>query len=543
MIKKVVIKGFKRFQDTTFEFPGHVVIAGPNNTGKTTALQAIAAWSFSYNQWKTLNNFNPRNGYERKPIARQAFSSVPLRTYDLLWRDRNYRDSIEIEVVAEAGWSLAMEFIPDSTEQIYVHPKANVPANVARDTNLNVVFVPAMTGLSKQEPWYHVQATIDDLLGQAKPGDVLRNLLVQARQTQTAWDALQESIHRLFGFELIPPDTSGPYIIAEYKRRGGGPTFDIASAGSGFQQVLMLLTFLNTRPSSVLLLDEPDAHLHWILQDAILGELHTVAARQRSQLIVATHSEEIINSAEPDSLCVLFDTPRMLGSTIDRNRLLNALKLVSNTDIMNSLQAKGVLFTEDYTDLEILKAWAVKLNHRFATILPHDILLKKMGGSDFQRARQFYEAITLVRDIPGLVLLDRDARREIESQPITGKGLQRVRWARYEIENYLLHPEVLKRYVSKLVGEGGAADPYLRDLEKYLQENYPPAFFKDPFSNNPAWSETKARENLIPPLLSAAGIHNVPHTKYFEIAALMQPNEIHPEVTEKLDAIIQALGL
>ena len=35
----------------------------------------------------------------------------------------------------------------------------------------------------------------------------------------------------------------------------------------------MLLTFLNTRPGSVLLLDEPDAHLHVILQDAIYGEL------------------------------------------------------------------------------------------------------------------------------------------------------------------------------------------------------------------------------------------------------------------------------
>lgn len=542
MIKKVVIKGFKRFQDTTFEFPGHVVIAGPNNTGKTTALQAIAAWSFSYNQWKTLNNFNPRNGYERKPIARQAFSSVPLRTYDLLWRDRHYRDSIEIEVVAEAGWSLAMEFIPDSTEQIYVHPKANVPANVARDTSLNVVFVPAMTGLSKQEPWYHVQATIDDLLGQAKPGDVLRNLLVQAHQTQTAWDALQESIHRLFGFELIPPDTSGPYIIAEYKRRGGGPTFDIASAGSGFQQVLMLLTFLNTRPGSLLLLDEPDAHLHWILQDAILGELRAVAARHKSQLIVATHSEQIINSAEPDSLCVLFDKPALLSSTVERNRLLSALKLVSNTDIMEALQARGILFTEDYTDLEILRVLAVRLNHPFASVSPHDILWKKMGGSDFQKARQFYDAITMVREIPALVLLDGDARQEIQAEPVTGKGLQRIRWNRYEIESYLLHPISLARFVQ--VASGSAPDgPYVQDLRTHFEQTYPPQFLKDPFADLPFLVNTKARTDLLPPALAAAGLPAFPYQQFHEIASVMEPAEIHPEVVLKLDAIMQALGL
>ena len=41
------------------------------------------------------------------------------------------------------------------------------------------------------------------------------------------------------------------------------PVLDIASAGSGFQQVLMLLAFLNTRTGSpCCLLDEPDAHLH-----------------------------------------------------------------------------------------------------------------------------------------------------------------------------------------------------------------------------------------------------------------------------------------
>ena len=74
---------------------------------------------------------------------------------------------------------------------------------------------------------------------------------------------------------------------------------------AGFQQVLMLLTFLHTRPGAVLLLDEPDAHLHMILQDAIYAELRTVAIRQHSQLVIATHSEVIINAVEPRELCAM----------------------------------------------------------------------------------------------------------------------------------------------------------------------------------------------------------------------------------------------
>ena len=40
MIRTIRIRGFKRFDESEFRLPGHVVLAGPNNTGKTTVLQA-----------------------------------------------------------------------------------------------------------------------------------------------------------------------------------------------------------------------------------------------------------------------------------------------------------------------------------------------------------------------------------------------------------------------------------------------------------------------------------------------------------------------
>ena len=75
MIRTVRIRGFKRFEEVEFRLPGHVVLAGPNNTGKTTVLQAIASWSLALRRWRELNNFRLRRGYERAPIARQAFSA------------------------------------------------------------------------------------------------------------------------------------------------------------------------------------------------------------------------------------------------------------------------------------------------------------------------------------------------------------------------------------------------------------------------------------------------------------------------------------
>ena len=142
MIRTIRIRGFKRFDEVELRLPGHVVLAGPSNTGKTTVLQAIASWSLALQRWRELNDFNRRRGYTRAPIARQAFAAVPLRSFDLLWTDRRYQGQIEIELRHDTGWSVTMEFIADSTEQIYVRPAKDVPLDMLRELALPVVYVP-----------------------------------------------------------------------------------------------------------------------------------------------------------------------------------------------------------------------------------------------------------------------------------------------------------------------------------------------------------------------------------------------------------------
>lgn len=556
MIHTVRIKGFKRFKKGTFRLPGHVVLAGPNNTGKTTVLQAIASWALALRRWRQLNDFNPRQGYTYAPIARHAFAAVPLRSFDLLWTDRRYPSTIEIELRHNDGWSVTMELIGDSTEQIYVRPKTGTAADTLRTLKLPVVFVPPMTGLAVEEPVFQ-PPKIEQLLGLGRPGEVLRNLIAEANRYEAAWEALQSSIRKLFDYTLLPPDTTGAHIIAEYQeprnaRRDafGRPHFDIASAGSGFQQVLMLLAFLHTRPGTVLLLDEPDAHLHIILQDAIYHELRTVAAQQRSQLIVATHSEVIINSVEPRELCVMLDEPRLIADTAERNTLVSSLRVLSNEDVMRALQVQGVLYVEDYTDISILRAWAARLDHSAEQLLTTEIMWKPVvfqtrergTGSKGIKSSEHFDALRLVRgDLPALELRDGDARRVPDTQ-ITGTGLQRLHWHRYEIESYLVHPDALARFVESMVGTG-AATTHVEDMLAHWRDEFPPALAKDPLGDHEYLNNTKARTRLLEPLLHAAGLFDLPYTRYHEIAEIMLPEEIHPEVVEKLDQICRAFGV
>ena len=51
MIRRVAVRHFKRFRDQTFDLAESVVLAGPNNAGKSTRLQAIAAWRLGLDRW------------------------------------------------------------------------------------------------------------------------------------------------------------------------------------------------------------------------------------------------------------------------------------------------------------------------------------------------------------------------------------------------------------------------------------------------------------------------------------------------------------
>ena len=549
MIRSVRVRGFKRFREVEFALPGHVVLAGPNNTGKTTLLQAIASWALALRRWRELGDFQRRNGYRRAPIARQAFAAVPLRNFDLLWTDRRYRGQIEIELRHDAGWAVTMEFIADSTEQIYVRPGRETSPPTLRDIDLPVVFVPPMSGVGTDEPVLQAPK-VEQLLGLGRPGEVLRNLLADANHDEAAWETLRTAIVNLFGYRLLPPDTAGAHILAEYAMTGQEAPLDVASAGSGFQQVLMLLTLLNTRPGAVVLLDEPDAHLHMILQDAIYHELRSAAARHGSQIIAATHSEVVINAVEPRELLVTLSRPRLVADNAERSRLITALRVLDNADVMQALDVRGVLYVEDYTDINILRAWADTLEHRALRLLTTELMWKPI---EFQvregqpgrgiTARDHFASMQLVREgLPGLELRDGDARPMIPDSEVTGAGLQRVRWRRYEIESYLLHPHALARFIARQVGPV-TVQPHIDAMLAYWRDQLPPAVTRDPLGAHQYLNVTKARTELLEPLLEAAAIYGLPYTRYHEIAALMLPEEIHPEVVEKLDVICRAFGV
>jgi predicted ATPase len=567
VITRVSVQYFKRYSRQEFDLPESVVLAGHNNAGKTTLLQAIAVWSMALQKWNAERGSATRSKAKLRtgvPITRNEFSAIPLREMKLLWTDTitgltqqelqegqklGYPRPLTIRLTGRSAareWKLAFEIRYQNSELVYVkpHPEDIDDVSSALD-DVQVVHVPPFSGIGAQETRLD-RPYQDMLIGQGKPGDILRNLLYElyAKSDREDWEALQQDVKEIFGFTLLPPEYTGrPYILSEYQqgqvpgRHTASPRFDISNAGSGFHQVLVLLGFLYARPATVLLLDEPDAHQHIILQKQIYDRLRGIAEKRKCQLIIATHSEVIVDSTSPSRILSFYGEPHLLITDSERDQVREALRRVTAMEILLAEASPGVLYVEGETDFNLLKAWAHVLDHALAKWFDANSFWHNNHGRNPREARAHFFALRAIRpEIRGYLLLDGD-NRNLPDRELGADGLIIGRWGRYEAESYLLHPDALLRYIS-----GDSQDLFRQSASDLLKDEMPPAILRDPLADHDYLRRTPASKTIIPAVLEAGGV-TIKKNEYFLIAQQMLPQEVAPEVKQKLDDIARAFGL
>ena len=552
MIRKLTVKNFKRFACESFELADSVVLAGPNNAGKSTLLQAIATWKFGLDHWISRRVGTKARRRSGVPITRLEFTAVPLREMNLLWEDRKVAPSssepgnrrfieILVEGDSEGGpWSCGLEFQYANPEMVYVRPlnaKGLTKGGISRfppqeAAELEVLHVPALSGIERDEP-RRDRGMQDLLVGQGRPGEILRNLLLEiSRRDGGDWDELASLVRGLFGIALDRPayNAAMPYIVSEYREAPNRTSLDLSNAGSGTLQVLLLLAFIYSRPASVILLDEPDAHQHVILQRQVYAEILKLARKRRAQVLIGTHSEVLLDATELTRVyAFLGGSPRLLATENERTRLREALKRLSTTDLLLGREIGALLYVEGPTDELILKEWARILRHRASAFFERPFVFR-MGGRNLREARAHFFAMRAA--VPGLravCLLDGDNRDEPDFET-KAAGFAVIPWHRYEVENYLLQPQAIKRVFSAPLFASGVDSAFWKHVPGGT----------DLFGDHVALTRVKASDEFLVPLLRNLGL-NISKKDLYLIAAGMKSSEIHPEVKKKLDMIASHL--
>ena len=400
MLTRLRIRNFKKFDEVEVDLASPVLFIGPNNSGKTSAMQALALWSVGLKRWneKRAGASTPT----RRPgvaISRRDLLAVPVPFANLLWRDLHVRDvrrvdgrlrtsNVRIEIVVDAvseslpagsgpadavpeadEWRCGLEFDYANEESFYCRPlrlsegatpeRMTVPEAAA---DVRVAFLPPMSGLAATETRLDGGA-VDVRIGEGRTAEVLRNLCYRIYEEDSdGWGDLVEQVAVLFGAELDPPRyvAERGEITMSYSERG--VTLDLSSAGRGLQQTLLILAYMYANPGAVLLLDEPDAHLEILRQRQIYERITSAARNSGSQVIAASHSEVLLNEAAGnDSVVAFVGRPHRIDNRKDE--VLKSLREIGFEQYYQAEQTGWVLYLEGSTDLDILRAFARRVGH------------------------------------------------------------------------------------------------------------------------------------------------------------------------------------
>ena len=558
------------------------VLIGPNNCGKTTALQAIALWSIGLRTWQLESRDAKARKRTGKPLNRLTILSVPVPRTRHFWKNLKVSGK---DLYISVGVDIEGAVIPvkmvfrhhPSDELIYAEPHPatlSQPEALALAAKLNVALLYPMSGIAADEPLI-TRNRIDYLMGLGSTAEVLRNLCLLVHQNNSQdWVEITGLMQRLFQVTLSTPrENEGGSLDLFYGQSGADRPLDLSLAGRGFQQMLLILAHLYSHKGSVLLIDEPDAHLEILRQQQIYSLLRSIADRNGGQVLMATHSEIVMQEALDSHLTLILDG--QADDLASKPAIKESLKRFGAAHYVRARETGHVLYLEGSTDLAMLRAFADRLEHPVGDLIADgahlnvyylqdnrpmagqnpDDLLDAVEGAFGQKAREHFFALrNILPELRGLEIIDNHNRG---LQPTAAGGFERLPWKRYELENYVVNPDLLIEWVRQeradlSIDQGKEIldqlildqifDGNMADFNNYSQAN--------PSMQNTLWrAQTQSRklslfaEEFFRRISEATGTRILLRkSDLYRLIERLDPASIDPEVAAKLDAILKLLA-
>jgi hypothetical protein len=573
MVTGIKIKNFKVIRETDWlPLEGNVVFVGPNNSGKTTALQALALWNYGVQKWIDKRSKSKATIRTGAVINRRDLFAIPVTNSRAIWtnlfaiasdRDENGKIKgtryVNIEIVVKGinegkEWVCGLEFRFDTEETIYVKPLQNLDNNLANDDvaflqNINVAFLPPMSGLKLEEEKL-LFSTVEYRMGEGRTAEVLGNLCYQVlypendqlakdRNPVDDWALMTQKLNKLFLIDLIKPELDNKGILKLKYKDVSGNELEIGSSGRGMQQIILLLAYILLKPNCVMLLDEPDAHLEILKQEQVYELLTNIAQSKGSQLLIASHSEVILKKAASTNDIIIAFYPHSVPKVYKHPKeILKALSTIGFEEYYLAQINGWVLYLEGGTDLPILKKFAAMLNHQVLPFLENSFH-KTINTNDPAQARNHFSGLRDAKnDLIGVALYD-----NINNPLNVMEGLVEASWKKNEIENYFFSQSVLLSWARGIISNDlfgpSEADQREEAMRKALDDVLPGAAKRH--DNDPYWAEVKASAEIQKILKAYYKYLEYPgdssKARFVDILSYLRIENINAEVIEKLDFI------
>lgn len=355
-VDAVRIQNFKKIVDTRLELGPITYLVGGNNSGKSSVLQAIHT---------AVSCAQASVEAKQKVVAEASLRYSPVAEFSLLGNGAPYdnqsqrgrRGIVEFEGIAsdgvtEAEYRIEM-YKARNHNNVGVEREGLSPGFgqiISDPTTLFSVYVPGLAGVPHREEMSGYAA----VFRKAASGDanlVFRNiirLLSDGELLPALEDLLESVLETPVSFRVTYDPARDLYVdvrLAAGEKPDPRDFLPVDLWGTGLLQITQIFAYVLLFRPAILLVDEPDSHLHPSRQKSLAKVLEQVSTTFGCKVLVSTHSRHLITGASEVVKVVWMQGGEVI--TADHRELTALLMDLGALDQFDKTAPKVILCTED----------------------------------------------------------------------------------------------------------------------------------------------------------------------------------------------------
>lgn len=441
-IEKIELKNFKAFKQIEINCNEKFnIIVGENNIGKSTIFEALNLWKFAYD--RLIQERDKGRFYKASTNYHLPFTDLSqirlVDDGDMFFN--TYLSSTSIAVTIRDGdvsFSLKIRFEKPTIKNSYLRIfNSDNFSEFERFSNhirnkacslKNAIFIyqtrPVST-IFRNEPFYN-NAQIEKKISIGKSHDVLRNKILktensQARRVAERFSRLEERLERVlkqkYQIRFKNKNRTDDEYVKITTECPIHKELEISMMGSGFLQVVEMFSTIEYIERHVdgiclILIDEPDSHIHSDLQSHLIDELKQHAD---SQIFLITHNDRLISKANEGEVYYLHQRIKELGKLASLEMKDFPKVKTGLASVLSELERhddRPLIITEGKTDQKILSTAWEKLYPGVA--IPYRIISSGIQIDESSRSgsaetvRRTIEYLSTITELQIIGLFDND---------------------------------------------------------------------------------------------------------------------------------------
>lgn len=355
MIKSIKLENFKRVSLFETELNKLNVLVGTNNSGKSSVLQGIH-FTILVDVARRLNNADKKTVTQNEMLYIPTTDSAYLRhgepysvssgNVSKLILTNEVDETCEIKLRKGRGFG---NIVVESSGNLALRQQVNNSAPMF------VSYVPGVSGIATSEQLVG-KAIIRNAAARGDANLFIHNILYYIKEAGNLGQ-LNDYIHSIFPDCTISVKFNPENEVAiKVYVRNGDKKLPLNLYGTAFMQVVQIMAYCVYFKPKLLLLDEPDEHLHPDNQLLLCEAIRTIADEMGMQVILATHSRHILSALKDEAKLIWMQDGKISDQPITENmyEVLIDLGALDSYDAILQGRYSHVILTED-SDQKYLK--------------------------------------------------------------------------------------------------------------------------------------------------------------------------------------------